>query len=181
MDLQATSTSSLVSSNNEVYLSVGGMMLLVLAFVADAIPVPNLFLSEMFLGRIRDKTMSIYMTEHWVINFFVGLSLLQLTIARFMYQRVATFSSSLGNRHIENWADSGLADNSQLTDISIDVNTNHKIQFHRVRHEPVMVDSVDQFKLKCDDQKNQEVTRKSILKEKEYVQQLENSQLRLTE
>ncbi|KAK8651628.1 hypothetical protein V6N13_141218 [Hibiscus sabdariffa] len=75
---------------------------------------------------------------------------------QFMYQRVATFSSSLGNRHIENWADSGLADNSQLTDISIDVNTNHKIQFHRVRHEPVMVDSVDQFKLKCDDQKNQE-------------------------
>ncbi|XVF26779.1 hypothetical protein REPUB_Repub14bG0047900 [Reevesia pubescens] len=78
MGIQATSFSSLVSSSNEVYLSVGGMLLFVLTFAIGAGPVPGLLLSEMFPGRIRAKAMSICMAVHWVINFFVGLLFLRL-------------------------------------------------------------------------------------------------------
>ncbi|XP_022777174.1 probable plastidic glucose transporter 3 isoform X2 [Durio zibethinus] len=78
MGLRATSASSLVSSSNEVYLSVGGMLLFVLTFAIGAGPVPGLLLSEMFPGRIRAKAMSICMAVHWVINFFVGLLFLRL-------------------------------------------------------------------------------------------------------
>ncbi|WRX28004.1 Major facilitator [Theobroma cacao] len=78
MGLQATSASSLVSSSNEVYMSVGGMLLFVLTFAMGAGPVPGLLLSEMFPGRIRAKAMSICMAVHWVINFFVGLLFLRL-------------------------------------------------------------------------------------------------------
>ncbi|KAL4312184.1 hypothetical protein GQ457_01G039430 [Hibiscus cannabinus] len=78
MGLQATSASSLVSSHNEVYLSVGGMLLFVFSFAAGAGPVPSLLLSEMFPGRIRAKAMSVCLTVHWVINFLVGLLFLRL-------------------------------------------------------------------------------------------------------
>ncbi|XVE88877.1 hypothetical protein DITRI_Ditri19aG0103900 [Diplodiscus trichospermus] len=78
MVLQATSASSLVSSSNEVYLSVGGMLLFVLSFAIGAGPVPGLLLTEMFPGRIRAKAMSICMAVHWVINFFLGLLFLRL-------------------------------------------------------------------------------------------------------
>ncbi|KAB1999873.1 hypothetical protein ES319_D12G191000v1 [Gossypium barbadense] len=105
-----------------------------------------------------------------------------------MYQKGATFGASLGNGHIENWADSGLADNSQQTDTSTDVDTDHKNQLHGVQLGAVMVDSVDQSKSKSGDQKtlrrlaqNREAARKSRLRKKAYVQQLESSRLRLTE
>ncbi|XVF74565.1 hypothetical protein PTKIN_Ptkin13bG0119900 [Pterospermum kingtungense] len=78
MVLQATSASSLVSSSNEVYLSVGGMLLFVLTFAIGAGPVPGVLLSEIFPGRIRAKAMSVCMAVHWVINFFVGLLFLRL-------------------------------------------------------------------------------------------------------
>ncbi|OMO66672.1 Sugar/inositol transporter [Corchorus olitorius] len=78
MALQATAASSLVSSDNEVYISVGGMLLFVLTFAMGAGPVPGLLLSEMFPGRIRAKAMSMCMAVHWVINFFVGLLFLRL-------------------------------------------------------------------------------------------------------
>ncbi|TYI89605.1 hypothetical protein E1A91_D03G067700v1 [Gossypium mustelinum] len=78
MGLQAASASSLVSSSNEVYLSVGGMLLFVLAFSVGAGPVPSLLLSEMFPGRIRAKAMSVCLASHWVVNFFVGLLFLRL-------------------------------------------------------------------------------------------------------
>ncbi|PPD68930.1 hypothetical protein GOBAR_DD34194 [Gossypium barbadense] len=78
MGLQAASASSLVSSSNEVYLSVGGMLLFVLAFSVGAGPVPSLLLSEMFMGRIRAKAMSVCLASHWVVNFFVGLLFLRL-------------------------------------------------------------------------------------------------------
>ena len=51
-----------------------------------------------------------------------------LDTGQFMYQKGTTFSTSLGNRHIENWGDSGLADNSQQTDTSTDVDTDDKNQ-----------------------------------------------------
>ncbi|KAL1068366.1 hypothetical protein V6Z11_D12G192700 [Gossypium hirsutum] len=111
-----------------------------------------------------------------------------LDTGQFMYQKGATFGASLGNGHIENWADSGLADNSQQTDTSTDVDTDHKNQLHGVQLGAVMLDSVDQSKSKSGDQKtlrrlaqNREAARKSRLRKKAYVQQLESSRLRLTE
>ncbi|KAA3488337.1 transcription factor HBP-1b(c38)-like isoform X3 [Gossypium australe] len=47
-----------------------------------------------------------------------------LDTGQFMYQKGTT----LGNGHIENWGDSGLADNSQQTDTSTDVDTDDKNQ-----------------------------------------------------
>ncbi|MFQ6639680.1 hypothetical protein Gotur_014775 [Gossypium turneri] len=49
-----------------------------------------------------------------------------LDTGQFMYQKGATLGASLGNGQIENWADSSLADNSQQTDTSTDVDTDHK-------------------------------------------------------
>nr|KJB44236.1 hypothetical protein B456_007G241400 [Gossypium raimondii] len=111
-----------------------------------------------------------------------------LDTGQFMYQKGATFGAPLGNGQIENWADSGLANNSQQTDTSTDVDTDHTKQLPRVQHGAVMVNTVDQPKSKNGDQKtlrrlaqNQEAARKSRLRKKAYVQQLESSRLRLTE
>ncbi|PPD74547.1 hypothetical protein GOBAR_DD28528 [Gossypium barbadense] len=89
-----------------------------------------------------------------------------LDTGQFMYQKGATFGAPLGNGQIENWADSGLAYNSQQTDTSTDVDADHKKQLRGVQHGAVM---------------NREAARKSRLRKKAYVQQLENSRLRLTE
>ncbi|XP_021299702.1 transcription factor TGA2.3 isoform X2 [Herrania umbratica] len=112
-----------------------------------------------------------------------------LDTGQFMYQKGTTFGASLGNGHIENWADSGLADNSQQTDTSTDVDTDDKNQLNGVQRGAIItVDSVDQSKPKTGDQKtlrrlaqNREAARKSRLRKKAYVQQLENSRLRLTQ
>ncbi|KAE8724635.1 Transcription factor PERIANTHIA [Hibiscus syriacus] len=111
-----------------------------------------------------------------------------LDTGQFMYQKGPTFGASLGNEHIENWADPGLADICQQTVTSTDVDTDHKNQVHGVQDGPIMVDSVDQSKSKFGDQKmlrrlaqNREAARKSRLRKKAYVQQLENNRHRLTE
>ncbi|KAL1125681.1 hypothetical protein V6Z11_A13G058800 [Gossypium hirsutum] len=102
-----------------------------------------------------------------------------LDTGQFMYQKGTT----LGNGHIENWGDSGLADNSQQTDTSTDVDTDDKNQ---LQHGAII--TVDQSKSKTGDQKtlrrlaqNREAARKSRLRKKAYVQQLESSRLRLTQ
>ncbi|XP_016719842.2 transcription factor TGA2.3 isoform X3 [Gossypium hirsutum] len=82
-----------------------------------------------------------------------------LDTGQFMYQKGTT----LGNGHIENWGDSGLADNSQQTDTSTDVDTDDKNQTLRRLAQ------------------NREAARKSRLRKKAYVQQLESSRLRLTQ
>ncbi|KAF5958015.1 hypothetical protein HYC85_005240 [Camellia sinensis] len=104
----------------------------------------------------------------------------------------------LGNGDFENWGDSGMADNSQHTDTSTDVDTtDDKYQSHGVQHgAPVVVDSMDQSKGRTGDQKtlrrlvqNREAARKSRLRKKvmqfhsliAYVQQLEQSRLKLTQ
>lgn len=52
-----------------------------------------------------------------------------LDTGQYMYQKGTTIGSSLGNGHnIENWGDSGMADNSQQTDTSTDVDTDEKNQ-----------------------------------------------------
>ncbi|XP_044488771.1 transcription factor TGA2.3-like [Mangifera indica] len=114
-----------------------------------------------------------------------------LDTGQFIYQKGTTVGSSLGNGHIENWGESGsaMADNSQQTDTSTDVDTDEKNQVHEIqRGALVVVDSMDQSKAKTGDQKvlrrlaqNREAARKSRLRKKAYVQQLESSRLRLTQ
>lgn len=116
-----------------------------------------------------------------------------LDTGQFMYQKGNNIAgASLGNGHIENWGDSGVADNSQQTDdTSTDVDTDDRNQLHVVRHGSVAaVDSLDQSKVRVGggDQKtlrrlaqNREAARKSRLRKKAYVQQLENSRLRLSQ
>ncbi|KAI3699122.1 hypothetical protein L2E82_43181 [Cichorium intybus] len=92
---------------------------------------------------------------------------------------------AMGKGHFENWGESGIADNSQQTDTSTDIDTDDKNQFNSVQHGgQVAVDSMG----KIGDQKilrrlaqNREAARKSRLRKKAYVQQLENSRLKLTQ
>ncbi|XP_012082055.1 transcription factor TGA2.3 isoform X2 [Jatropha curcas] len=108
-----------------------------------------------------------------------------LDTGQYMYQKGTTIGSSLGNGHsIENWGDSAVADNSQQTDTSTDVDTDDRNQHGTI----VGVDSIDQSKRRTGDQKtlrrlaqNREAARKSRLRKKAYVQQLENSRLRLAQ
>ncbi|KAL0430103.1 UNVERIFIED_CONTAM: Transcription factor PERIANTHIA [Sesamum radiatum] len=95
---------------------------------------------------------------------------------------------ALGNGHFENWGDSGVvADHSQQTDTSTD--TDDKNQYPGVHDERlIVVDSMDQSKGKIGDQKalrrlaqNREAAKKSRMRKKAYVQQLEKSRLRLTQ
>ncbi|EEF33258.1 transcription factor TGA2.2 [Ricinus communis] len=123
-----------------------------------------------------------------------------LDTGQYMYHKGTTIGSSLGNGHhnnnnnnnnngIENWGDSGVADNSQQTDTSTDVDTDERNQLHGLQHGTmVVVDSMDQSKAKAGDQKtlrrlaqNREAARKSRLRKKAYVQQLENSRLKLAQ
>ncbi|CAI0395798.1 unnamed protein product, partial [Linum tenue] len=112
-------------------------------------------------------------------------------------------SSSCGG-NLEKWGDSiststgmgagGGGDTSQqTTDTSTDVDTDERNQFHHQQQQQLgdggqhgsilVVDSMDQSKGKIDDQKqslrrlaqNREAARKSRLRKKAYVQQLENS------
>ncbi|CAK9176231.1 unnamed protein product [Ilex paraguariensis] len=106
---------------------------------------------------------------------------------------VGVSGGSLGSGHFENWGESVMADHSQQTDTSTDVDTDDKNQFHGVQHGALLVvDSVDQSSGKPGDQKvvdmtlrrlaqNREAARKSRLRKKAYVQQLENSRLKLTQ
>ncbi|KAJ9163364.1 hypothetical protein P3X46_023041 [Hevea brasiliensis] len=113
-----------------------------------------------------------------------------LDTGQYVYHKGTTLGSSLGNGHsIDNWGDSGMADSSQQTDTSTDVDADDRNQLHGVQHGPIaVVDSMDQSKAKAGDQKtlrrlaqNREAARKSRLRKKAYVQQLENSRLRLTQ
>uniref|UniRef100_A0A803KV44 Uncharacterized protein n=2 Tax=Chenopodium quinoa TaxID=63459 RepID=A0A803KV44_CHEQI len=94
----------------------------------------------------------------------------------------------VGNRQLEYWGESGaMADTSQQTDTSTDVDTDDRNQY-RVIQNGAVVDSTDQSKGKTDDQKtlrrlaqNREAARKSRLRKKAYVQQLESSRLKLAQ
>ncbi|XP_047950281.1 transcription factor TGA2.3-like isoform X2 [Salvia hispanica] len=95
---------------------------------------------------------------------------------------------AMGSGQFENWGDSGVvADHSQQTDTSTD--TDDKNQYPGVHNERLMgADSMDQLNEKIGDQKtlrrlaqNREAARKSRMRKKAYVQQLENSRLKLTQ
>ncbi|CAL9069955.1 transcription factor TGA2.2-like isoform X1 [Musa acuminata AAA Group] len=100
--------------------------------------------------------------------------------------KLVSFSSS----HFENWGESTMADASPRTDTSTDVDTDDKNQ-RSERGQLAAVaasDSSDRSKDKTLDQKtlrrlaqNREAARKSRLRKKAYVQQLESSRLKLTQ
>ncbi|KAK4791743.1 hypothetical protein SAY86_032156 [Trapa natans] len=93
---------------------------------------------------------------------------------------------------VQNWGDSSMVmapDNShsQHTDTSTDVDTDDKPYFHGFQLGiPAVVDSMDQSRTRIGDVKtlrrlaqNREAARKSRLRKKAYVQQLEGSRIRL--
>ncbi|CAO2830032.1 unnamed protein product [Amaranthus hypochondriacus] len=88
---------------------------------------------------------------------------------------------------LEYWGETAMADTSQQTDTSTDVDTDDKTLYGIVQNGAVM-DSTDQSKGKIEDQKtlrrlaqNREAARKSRLRKKAYVQQLENSRFKLSQ
>nr|QEO19179.1 putative transcription factor TGA2.3-like isoform X4 [Cymbidium ensifolium] len=96
----------------------------------------------------------------------------------------------LSSGQFENWGESSMADNSPRTDTSTDVDTDDRNQkFDKGQAIGVTAsDSSDRSKGKAGDQKtlrrlaqNREAARKSRLRKKAYVQQLENSRLKLTQ
>uniref|UniRef100_A0A165YD79 BZIP domain-containing protein n=1 Tax=Daucus carota subsp. sativus TaxID=79200 RepID=A0A165YD79_DAUCS len=96
----------------------------------------------------------------------------------------------LASQH-ENWGESNMPDRSPRTDTSTDVDPEDKNQrFDRDQSGAVVMfsDSSDRSKEKSLDQKtlrrlaqNREAARKSRLRKKAYVQQLESSRLKLTQ
>lgn len=96
---------------------------------------------------------------------------------------------SVSSGNIENWEESAMADASPRTDISTDVETDDKNQrFDRSQSiANVASDSSDRSKDKSDQKtlrrlaQNREAARKSRLRKKAYVQQLESSRLKLTQ
>ncbi|GMH20200.1 hypothetical protein Nepgr_022041 [Nepenthes gracilis] len=97
---------------------------------------------------------------------------------------------SVSAGHHENWGDSNMADASPRTDTSMDENIEDKNQRSERGQSSAMVasDSSDRSRGKKLDQKtlrrlaqNREAARKSRLRKKAYVQQLENSRLKLTQ
>ncbi|KAJ4708463.1 Major facilitator superfamily protein [Melia azedarach] len=94
MAVQVAAASSYAQASGALYLSVGGMLMFVLAFALGAGPVPGLLLPEIFPSRIRAKAMAVCMSVHWVINFFVGLLFLRLLEQlgpQLLYSIFATF------------------------------------------------------------------------------------------
>ncbi|KAJ0985248.1 hypothetical protein J5N97_003604 [Dioscorea zingiberensis] len=96
---------------------------------------------------------------------------------------------SLLSGHFENWGESTMVDSSPRTDTSTDVDTDDKIlRIEQEQHTAIGAsDSSGRSKEKADQKtlrrlaQNREAARKSRLRKKAYVQQLESSRLKLTQ
>lgn len=96
---------------------------------------------------------------------------------------------SVSSGHRENWGESNMAEASPRTDTSTDDTEDKNQRFERGQSMAVVAsDSSDKSKEKTGDQKtlrrlaqNREAARKSRLRKKAYVQQLESSRLKLTQ
>ncbi|EPS70828.1 hypothetical protein M569_03931 [Genlisea aurea] len=102
---------------------------------------------------------------------------------------VAIYSSAPVAQN-ENWSESNMADSSSRTDTSTDADPDDKNQKFEAGQSAGLTasDSSNKSKEKTQDQKtlrrlaqNREAARKSRLRKKAYVQQLENSRLKLTQ
>ncbi|KNA13281.1 hypothetical protein SOVF_117840 [Spinacia oleracea] len=97
--------------------------------------------------------------------------------------------ASASGSHRENWAESNMADVSPRSDSSSDDTEDRNLQFEAGQtNTRTASDSSERSKEKVTDQKslrrlaqNREAARKSRLRKKAYVQQLENSRLKLTQ
>lgn len=93
------------------------------------------------------------------------------------------------NNHFENWEESTMEQSSPRTDTSASIDIDDKNQrYEIVQSMGLVCDSSDRSKEKTGDQKtlrrlaqNREAARKSRLRKKAYVQQLESSRLKLTQ
>ncbi|KAM5567669.1 hypothetical protein ABKV19_015636 [Rosa sericea] len=109
----------------------------------------------------------------------------------YMYHHHKGTASSGNNGHFENWGDSAMAEHSQQTDTSTDIDTEDKNHLRGAQHGALVVvdsNSIEQANGRTGDQKalrrlaqNREAARKSRLRKKAYVQQLENSRLKLSQ
>eukprot|EP00262_Sarcandra_glabra_P006440 TRINITY_DN1874_c1_g2_i1.p1 TRINITY_DN1874_c1_g2~~TRINITY_DN1874_c1_g2_i1.p1 ORF type:complete len:469 (+),score=93.42 TRINITY_DN1874_c1_g2_i1:170-1576(+) len=96
---------------------------------------------------------------------------------------------SLPSGHFENWGESTMADTSPRTDTSTEDTDEKNQRFDAGQTGAILAsDSSDRSKEKTGDQKtlrrlaqNREAARKSRLRKKAYVQQLESSRLKLTQ
>ncbi|TYI45002.1 hypothetical protein E1A91_D13G004800v1 [Gossypium mustelinum] len=97
---------------------------------------------------------------------------------------------SISRGHTENWGESDMADASPRTDISTDAETDEKnLRFDSEKLNAAVAasDSSDRSKSNLDQKilrrlaQNREAARKSRLRKKAYVQQLESSRLKLTQ
>ncbi|XP_020108423.1 transcription factor TGA2.2-like isoform X2 [Ananas comosus] len=96
---------------------------------------------------------------------------------------------SISSGHFENWGESAMADASPRTDTSTDVDTDERNRMFEQGQTAALVpsDSSDRSKDKSDQKtlrrlaQNREAARKSRLRKKAYVQQLENSRLKLNQ
>ncbi|KAJ4969757.1 hypothetical protein NE237_002856 [Protea cynaroides] len=113
---------------------------------------------------------------------------------RFPSQKGQPNLGSISGGHFENWGDSTMADASPLTDTSTDADVdtddkNQRLETGQSQSTAIVAsDSSDKSKDKAGDQKslrrlaqNREAARKSRLRKKAYVQQLESSRLKLTQ
>ncbi|VVA94506.1 unnamed protein product [Arabis nemorensis] len=115
-----------------------------------------------------------------------------LDTGQLVFQKGTRLGVGEVNSSLENWCDSvsAMADNSQhTTDTSTDIDTDDKTQLNGAHQGMVLAtDCSDQSKVKYSEQRslrrlaqNREAARKSRLRKKVYVQQLENSRIRLAQ
>ncbi|KAG6781622.1 hypothetical protein POTOM_014533 [Populus tomentosa] len=117
-------------------------------------------------------------TENWGENWRLPLEKVQQS------NRV-----SIPSVNTENWGEANMADASPRTDISTDADTDDKNQRYDRGQSTALVasDSSDRTRDKMDQKtlrrlaQNREAARKSRLRKKAYVQQLESSRLKLTQ
>ncbi|CAN7087301.1 unnamed protein product [Brassica oleracea var. botrytis] len=110
-----------------------------------------------------------------------------LDTGELMYQRGTRLVGGGGgevNSSLDKWCDSvsAMADNSQHTDTSTDIDTDDKSQLNGVNQGMLLATNCsDQSKTLRRLAQNREAARKSRLRKKAYVQQLENSRIRLAQ
>lgn len=116
----------------------------------------------------------------------ITTSATQLDLSSQTSQQKSLVSVSSGS--LENWGESNMADASPRTDISTDADTDEKNKrFERGQLGVAASDSSDRSKENKDQKtlrrlaQNREAARKSRLRKKAYVQQLESSRLKLTQ
>lgn len=140
-------------------------------------------LSQSFIYNEKSDNLAVVPNIFGDLNGNVGSSEIASSAQRIvetgqlMLHKASTTMAPLANGHFENWGESAMADNSQQTDTSTDVDTDDKHQVHGVKDGGLIsIDSIDHSNIKSGDQKtlrrlaqNREAARKSRLRKKVLV------------